>query len=62
MKSNKSFSKRLKVTKSGKLLARKPGKNHFNAKSSRSKQLAGKRSVLFIMKNKDQGQFLPNSK
>lgn len=62
MKSNKSFSKRLKVTKGGKLLARKPGKNHFNAKSSRGKQLAGKRSVLFVMKNKDQGQFLPNSK
>lgn len=62
MKSNKSFSKRLKLTKSGKLLARKPGKNHFNAKSSRGKQLAGKRSVVFTMKNKDQGQFLPNSK
>ncbi len=61
MKINKSFSKRLKITKSGKLMARKPGKNHFNAKSTRSKQLAGKRGVEFMMKNKDRGQFLQNS-
>ena len=41
-KTNKSFSKRIKVTKKGKLLARKPGKNHFNAKESRRSQLHGK--------------------
>lgn len=46
MKTNKSFSKRIKVTRRGKLVARKPGKNHFNAKESRSSQLAGNRSDI----------------
>jgi len=41
-KTNKSFTKRLKVTRTGKVLARKPGKNHFNAKASRAKQLNAK--------------------
>jgi ribosomal protein L35 len=36
MKTNKSFAKRLKVTKSGKILARKTGLNHFNAKERHS--------------------------
>lgn len=34
MKTNKSYRKRLKVTKTGKILARTPGHNHFNAKRS----------------------------
>jgi ribosomal protein L35 len=34
MKTNKSFMKRLRVTKKGKVLARAPGQNHFNAKRS----------------------------
>ncbi len=44
MKTNKSFTKRLKVTRNGKILARKPGQNHFNAKEKRSTQLSGHRS------------------
>jgi ribosomal protein L35 len=32
MKTNKSYTKRIKVTKNGKLIARKPGQDHFNAK------------------------------
>jgi len=44
MKTNKSFSKRLKVTRKGKLVARKPGQNHFNAKASRHKQMARRRT------------------
>ncbi len=32
MKTNKSYAKRLRVTRTGKVLARKPGQNHFNAK------------------------------
>jgi ribosomal protein L35 len=59
MKTNKSFSKRLKQTKNGKLLSRKPGKNHFNAKESRSSQLAGKQMNDFVMNNKQTGRFLP---
>lgn len=59
MKTNKSFTKRLKLTKTGKILGRKPGKNHFNAKASRTKQLAGKRLVEFNMTPKEKSRFLP---
>jgi len=44
MKTNKAFTKRLKITRTGKVIARKPGQNHFNAKESRSKQMNGRRS------------------
>ena len=59
-KTNKSFTKRLKQTKSGKLMGRKPGFNHFNAKQSRTKQLNGKKGVEFIMSNKDRARFIPH--
>lgn len=59
MKTNKSFLKRLKVTKNGKVLSRKAGKDHFNAKASRSKQLAGKRMLDVVIKNKLLKQNLP---
>ncbi len=58
MKTNKSFAKRLKVTKTGKIIARKPGFNHFNAKQSRVKQLAGKKGVPFNMTNKAISRFI----
>ena len=35
-KSNRSLAKRIKITASGKVLKRKPGQNHFNAKDSGS--------------------------
>lgn len=59
MKTNKSFTKRLKVTKTGKILARAPGQNHFNARAKRSKQLAGKRLGEFSMTNREKARFLP---
>ncbi|HVY36255.1 MAG TPA: hypothetical protein VG982_03230 [Candidatus Paceibacterota bacterium] len=59
-KTNKSYTKRLKLTKTGKLIGRKPGFNHFNAKQSRVKQLAGKKGVAFIMGAKDKARFLPH--
>lgn len=62
MKTNKSYTKRLKVTKNGKVLARKPGKNHFNAKASRKSQLKGKRMIAFTISNKAASRFLPGSK
>jgi len=40
---NKSYTKRVRVSPKGKLLVRKPGGNHFNAKESRQKQLDRKR-------------------
>lgn len=59
MKTNKSLTKRLKITKSGKLMARKPGFNHFNAKQSRSKQLSGKVGQEFKISNKTRSHMLP---
>ena len=32
MKTNKSYTKRIRITKKGKLVARAPGQDHFNAK------------------------------
>lgn len=60
-KTNKSFSKRLKVTRTGKVLSRKAGFNHFNAKQSRTKQLAGKKMKTFVMKSKIKSRNLPHA-
>jgi ribosomal protein L35 len=60
MKTNKSFSKRLKVTRNGKILARSTGQNHFNSKESRRAQLAKKRAVPFHMTHKEKSRFLIN--
>ncbi len=58
MKTNKSYMKRLKLTKNGKIKSRKAGQNHFNAKASRSSQLDKKRSADFVMTNKDKARYL----
>ncbi|PCH91511.1 50S ribosomal protein L35 [Candidatus Kaiserbacteria bacterium] len=60
MKTNKSYSKRLRVTKNGKILARKPGQNHFNAKESSKGRMARRRTQLITLTNKIKGRFLPN--
>ena len=57
-KTNKSFTKRIKVSKNGKISARKTGQNHFNAKENRRSQLAKKRTVDFNISNKDKARFL----
>ena len=59
MKSNKSFSKRIRVTKTGKMLARKSGGNHYLAKEGRSMQLNRKRQQAVTMSKKDRQRFLP---
>jgi ribosomal protein L35 len=61
MKTNKSYTKRLKVTKTGKILGRKPGFNHFIAKQSRTTQLEGRKMVAFPMTNKQKSQFIPHN-
>ena len=61
MKTNKSFTKRMKITKNGKLKARKPGFNHFNAKQKRTKQLQGKKPIDFTLSNKDRGRMFPHA-
>jgi len=60
-KTNKSYSKRLKLTKNGKILSRKAGFNHFNAKQGRRSQLAGKKGVNFVIKNKPKSHLMPFS-
>jgi ribosomal protein L35 len=52
MKTNKSFTKRMKITKNGKLIARKPGQNHFNAKEKRSIQMANNRTQSLHLSKK----------
>jgi ribosomal protein L35 len=61
MKTNKSYTKRLKVTKTGKILARAKGQNHFNAKVSGRGNLAKKGTQNFPMSNKEITRFLPNA-
>jgi ribosomal protein L35 len=58
MKTNKSYAKRVRVTKKGKVLARKRGGNHYNAKESRGKQLARRRNMEVTMTNKSKARFL----
>ncbi len=60
MKTNNSLAKRLKVTKNGKVLSRKAGKNHFNAKESRSKQLGSKKMASYKIKRSDLARYLPH--
>jgi large subunit ribosomal protein L35 len=59
LKTNKSLSKRIKVTKTGKVLKRKQGKGHFNAKMKRSKQLAGKRMQVADIKKSEISKLMP---
>lgn len=61
IKTNKSLTKRLKVTKKGKILARAPGFNHFNAKQSRKKQLNGRKTKDMNFSNKIKRTYLPNA-
>jgi ribosomal protein L35 len=59
MKGNKAYSKRLRVTKTGKILSRKAGGNHYNAKESRSVQLKRKRGMHITLTPKLRTRFLP---
>ncbi len=59
MKTNKSFTKRIKFTNNGKLIARKTGQNHFNAKESGKVNLNKKRGQEIKWSNKITRRFLP---
>lgn len=59
MKTNKSYTKRFKITRNGKVIQRKPGMGHFNAKERRSKQLERKKTKEFPIDKKTLGQFVP---
>jgi len=59
MKTNKSYTKRLRITKNGKILARKPGQNHFNAKESGNTRRNKQNLSLLKLSNKVTRRFLP---
>ena len=50
--------KRLRVTKTGKILARHPGQNHFNAKESRNKQMTHKGQHSITLTRKSFSRFI----
>ncbi len=60
MKTNKSYQKRLKVTKTGKLISRKAGQNHFNSRERRHDKAAKNQGSEFHMTNKERSRFLVN--
>ena len=49
MKTNKSYSKRIRVTRKGKLLVRAKGQNHFNAKQGGGSRRAKRRAVSLTL-------------
>jgi ribosomal protein L35 len=59
MKTNKSYTKRLRVTRNGKIIARAKGQNHFNAKSSGSERAAKRRAVSLSLSKTVRARFLP---
>lgn len=62
MKVNKSYSKRFKVTRNGKIMARGQGQDHFNSKERRRSQLNKHRGVSITMTQKSISRFLPGLK
>jgi ribosomal protein L35 len=60
MKTNKSFTKRLRVTKKGKIIARAPGQNHFNARKSGRARQADRRNTQVKFSVQEVNRFLPN--
>lgn len=58
MKTNKSYTKRIRVTRKGKLIARKPGQDHFNAKERGRTKGAKKRGIQLVLSNRLKRRFL----
>lgn len=58
MKTNKSYTKRIKVTRQGKLVARKPGQDHFNAKERGRTKGTKRRANVIQVTNRIRRQFL----
>ena len=51
----------MKITKNGKIIARKPGQNHFNAKERTAKSMSKGRTQSITMGNKARSRFLSTS-
>ena len=61
MKTNKSYTKRIRVTRNGKLMARAKGQNHFNAKQSGAERRGKRGSVSINLTTKVRRRFLPGT-
>lgn len=61
MKTNKSVTKRLRLTKKGKIVARAPGHNHFNAKRTGTERQRKHRLGSLEMSNELKSRFLPHN-
>ncbi len=61
MKSNKSYLKRIRVTRNGKLMVRAKGQNHFNAKQSGAQRAHKRRSVALTLTARVRRRFLPGT-
>jgi ribosomal protein L35 len=59
MKTNKSYTKRIKVTKNGKLIARKAGQNHFNSRQTGRQRINKRRTVGLSLSKRITRRFLP---
>lgn len=62
MKTNKSYKKRIKVTRKGKIIARKKGQNHYNAKESGTTTREKRHSQNVQITKKSKSRFLINVK
>ena len=58
MKTNKSFTKRIRVTRTGKLVARKSGQDHFNAKERGRTKGVKKRAISLALNTRVKRRFL----
>lgn len=58
MKTNKSFAKRLRVTKRGKIVARASGQNHFNSKNTGTDRQKKRRAGSLEMTPKNRSRYL----
>lgn len=61
-KTIKSFAKRLKITKNGKILSRAKGQNHFNARERTRASMKKHRMNDLHMNNDVKSRFLINLK
>ncbi len=61
MKTNKSFLKRIKVSKNGKLVTRKIGQNHFNARQTGRQRIQKGRAQSLTLSKRITRRFLPST-
>lgn len=58
MKTNKSYTKRIRVTKKGKLVVRKKGQDHYNAQENGKTRMSKKRDQSLVVSNRIRRSFL----